>query len=164
MTETLGGDRELVQFAGSLRAQFKIGAELPAAVRTELALLPDAQRVEFLKAYHLQSCSLLLAYLASLIYCHYGLLVRWAMTGMMFLTLPVAVTLGWIWWLIDAVRMPGIVRAHNQRVAAEILRRLALSSEPALPLTVTREPAAVLRLRMSSVRTPTLSVRFSTAE
>jgi hypothetical protein len=44
----------------------------------------------------------------------------------------VAVTLGWIWWLIDAVRMPGMVRAHNQRVAAEILRQLAPSSERAL--------------------------------
>jgi hypothetical protein len=108
-----------------------IGAELPEAVRRQLALLPAAQQDEFLKAYQMQSRSLLLAYLTSLIYCHYGLLGRWAMTGMMFLTLFVAVTLGWVWWLIDVVRMPGMVRAHNQRVAAEILRQLSPPRDPA---------------------------------
>jgi hypothetical protein len=125
------GDGQLVPVAASLAVPVKIGAELPEAVRTQLALLPAAQREEFLKAYQLQSRSLLLAYLVSLIYCHYGLLGRWAMTGMMFLTLFVAVTLGWIWWLIDVVRMPGMVRAHNQRVAVEILRRLSPPHDPA---------------------------------
>jgi hypothetical protein len=79
----------------------------------------------------LRSRSLLLAYLTSLIYCHYGLLGRWAMTGMMFVSLFVAATLGWIWWLIDLARMPGMVREHNQRVAAEILCQLNPPSDPA---------------------------------
>lgn len=99
-------------------------------MRTQLALLPAAQQDEFLKSYQMQSRSLLLAYLASLIYCHYGLLGRWAMTGMMLLTLFVAVALGWVWWLIDMVRMPGMVRAYNQRVAAEILRQLSPPPDP----------------------------------
>jgi hypothetical protein len=47
------------------------------------------------------------------------------MTGMMFLTLFVAVALGWVWWLIGVVRMSGMMCAHNQRVAAEILRQLS---------------------------------------
>jgi hypothetical protein len=34
-------------------------------------------------------------------------------------------------WLIDVVRMPGMVRAHNQRVAAEILRQLGPPRDPA---------------------------------
>jgi len=109
----------------------KIGAALPAALRAELARLPAAQQEAFLKAYHTQSCSLLLAYLSSLIYCHYGLLGRWAMTGMMLISLFVAVTLGWVWWLIDLVRMPKMVRAYNQRVAAEILRQLTSPPGPA---------------------------------
>jgi hypothetical protein len=124
------GHGQLVPVAASLAVPLKIGAGLPEAVRTQLALLPAAQQDEFLRAYQMQSRSLLLAYLTSLIYCHYGLLGRWAMTGMMFLTLFVAVTLGWIWWLIDLVRMPGMVRAHNQRVAAEILRQLSPPRDP----------------------------------
>jgi hypothetical protein len=124
------GAGQLVPVAASLAVPVKIGAELPEAVRSQLALLSAAQQDEFLKAYQMQSRSLLLAYLASLIYCHYGLLGRWAMTGMMFLTLFVAVTLGWVWWLIDVVRMPGMVRAHNQRVAADILRQLSPPHDP----------------------------------
>lgn len=131
MTEMQAGEGQLVLVAASLAVPVKIGAELPEAVRTQLALLPGAQQHEFLKSYQMQSRSLLLAYLASLIYCHYGLLGRWAMTGMMFLTLFVAVALGWVWWLIDVVRMPGMVRAHNQRVAAEILRQLSPPRDPA---------------------------------
>ena len=130
MTAMQAGHGQLVPVAASLAVPLKIGAGLPEAVRTQLALLPAAQQDEFLRAYQMQSRSLLLAYLTSLIYCHYGLLGRWAMTGMMFLTLFVAVTLGWVWWLIDVVRMPGMVRAHNQRVAAEILRQLSPPRDP----------------------------------
>lgn len=109
----------------------KIGAALPAALRAELALLPAAKRDEFVRAYQVRSRSLLLAYLSSLIYCHYLLLGRWAMSGMMFVSLFVAAALGWIWWLIDLVRMPEMVRAHNQRVATEILRQLNGPGDPA---------------------------------
>jgi hypothetical protein len=130
VTEMQAGEVQLIPVAASLAVPFKIGAELPEAVRRQLALLPAAQQHEFLNAYQIQSHSLLLTYLASLIYCHYGLLGRWAMTGMMFLTLFVAVALGWVWWLIDMVRMPGMVRAHNQRVAAEILRQLSSPRDP----------------------------------
>ena len=109
----------------------KFGAALPAALRAELALLPSAQRDEFVRAYQVRSRSLLLAYLTSLIYCHYGLLGRWAMTGMMFLSLFVAVTVGWIWWLIDLVRMPAMVRVHNQRSRARSSRQLNRPGDPA---------------------------------
>lgn len=131
MTEMHAGDGHLAPVAADLAVPVKIGAELSEAVRAQLALLPAAQQDEFLKAYQMQSRSLLLAYLTSLTYCHYGLLGRWAMTGMMLLTLFVAVTLGWVWWLIDTVRIPGMVRAHNQRVAAEILDQLSPPRDPA---------------------------------
>ena len=104
---------------------------LPAAVRAELARLPAAKQDEFALAFRTRSRSLLLAYLTSLIYCHYALLGRWAMSGMMFVALFVAAALGWIWWLIDLVRMPEMVREHNHRVAVEILRTLTAPAEPA---------------------------------
>jgi hypothetical protein len=99
-------------------------------VRAELARLPAAKRDEFVRAYQVRSRSLLLAYLTSLIYCHYGLLGRWAMTGILFLSLFIAATVGWIWWLIDLFRMPEMVREHNLRVATEILRQLNAASDP----------------------------------
>jgi hypothetical protein len=131
VTDIQPGLGQLVPVAADLAMPVKIGAALPEAVRAELAAMPAAKQDAFLKAYQTQSRSLLLAYLTSLIYCHYGLLGRWAMTGMMFLSLFIAATLGWIWWLIDLVRMPEMVRAHNHRVAAEIMRGLNAPSDPA---------------------------------
>jgi hypothetical protein len=107
-----------------------MAAALPPTVRAELAQLPSAQQDAFAAAFRTRSCSLLLAYLTSLIYCHYALLGRWAMSGMMFVSLFVAAALGWIWWLIDLVRMPEMVREHNHRVAVEILQTLNASPEP----------------------------------
>jgi hypothetical protein len=109
----------------------RMATALPAAVRTELALLPAAKQDEFALAFRAQSRSLLLAYLTSLIYCHYALLGRWAMSGMMFVSLFLAAALGWIWWLVDLVRMPELVREHNHRVALEILHRLNPPADPA---------------------------------
>ena len=89
------------------------------------------QRPYFVRAFRTRSKSLLLAYLTSLVYCHYAMLGRWAMTGMMFLSLFVAAAVGWIWWLIDLVRMPQMVREHNDRLAAEILDTLTAPGGPA---------------------------------
>jgi hypothetical protein len=122
---------QLVPVAPEPAFAAKIGAALPAALRAELAHMPAAKRAEFVRVYQLRSRSLLLAYLTSLIYCHYGLLGRWAMTGMLFVSLFVAATLGWIWWLIDLFRMPEMVRAYNRRVATEILSKLNVPSNPA---------------------------------
>jgi len=108
----------------------RMATALPAEVRAALARLPAAQQDAFALAFRTQSRSLLLAYLTSLIYCHYALLGRWAMSGMMFVALFVAAALGWIWWLIDLARMPEMVREHNHRVAAEILKSLTAPTDP----------------------------------
>jgi hypothetical protein len=113
----------------------EIAACLSAPILEELAQLPADKQAEFLETFHERSRSLSFAYLTSLIYCHYGLLGRWAMTGLMWASLFLASTLGpalgSIWWLIDLVRMPGMVRSHNQQVAAEILRQLTASNDRA---------------------------------
>jgi hypothetical protein len=109
----------------------EIVACLPETLLEQLAQMPEAKQAEFIKAFQHRSRSLAFAYLSSLIYCHYGLLGRWAMTGILFLSLFIAATVGWIWWLIDLVRMPEMVREHNRRVATEILRQLNAPSDPA---------------------------------
>ena len=122
------------QSAIHLTIPARIAAALPSSVCTELASMPENKQDEFLKAFRKRSASLVMAYLTSLIYCHYGLLGRWAMTGWMWLSLFVASTLGVIWWLIDLVRMPRMVREHNHRIAADILRQLQIAPAGPAPL------------------------------
>jgi hypothetical protein len=131
-TERQPESRELATLATSAPRGIpeRIATALPAEVRAELARLPAAKQDEFVAAFQTRSRSLLLAYLTSLIYCHYALLGRWAMSGALFVSLFLAVAVGWIWWLIDLVRMPEMVREHNDRVAAEILQGLIVPAGP----------------------------------
>jgi hypothetical protein len=113
----------------------EIAARLPDQILERLAQLPPSKQAEFVAAFHAESRSLSFAYLTSLIYCHYGLLGRWAMTGLMWVSLfassALGPALGSIWWLIDLVRMPGMVRSYNQQLAADILRKLTAGSDRA---------------------------------
>ena len=127
MTETHPNLTPAVPDSPHLAIPAKIAASLPQSVRNELASMPESKQDEFLKAFEQESASLVMAYLTSLIYCHYGLLGRWGMTGWMWLSLFVAGTLGVIWWLIDLVRMPGMVREYNDRVAADIVQKLRIA-------------------------------------
>ncbi len=135
MGELSMGLRELPAGASQPSIPKEIAACLPDQVLEQLGRLPEAKQAEFVAAFHDQSKSLGFAYLTSLIYGHYALLGRWAMSGMMWLSLFVTSALGpalgSIWWLIDLVRMPRLVRTHNQQVAADILRRLTAGSDRA---------------------------------
>ncbi len=107
----------------------EIARELPEAVRLELAALPAEQQQAFAGDYQKECKSLAMAYLVSLIYCHYALLGRWTMTACMLTSLFLAAALGSIWWIIDLFRMPALVREHNGKVAAEVLDRLRGAAE-----------------------------------
>lgn len=111
----------------------KMLGALPDDVRDELARLPEDQQRQFAERFARQAKSLTMAYLCSLIYCHYVLLGRWAMSGWMLVSLFVASTLGFIWWLVDLVRMPEMVREHNHKLAAETLRRLRVTRHDPSP-------------------------------
>jgi hypothetical protein len=39
-----------------------------------------------------------------------------------------------IWWLIDLVRMPGMVREHNHRVAIDIVQTLRTAAAGPSPV------------------------------
>ena len=140
MTEMSSNPDELSSVTSQLIIPRDIVAILPESVAIELAQLPEAKQTEFLQAFREQSRSLAFAYLSSLIYCHYGLLGRWAMSGIMWVSLFVTASLGSLWWLIDLVRLPAMVRTHNQQVAADILRRLNPAGGPA-PLGGPGNPA-----------------------
>jgi hypothetical protein len=112
----------------------EIAASLPQSVCNQLATMPRSDQDAFLKAFKDRSASLVMAYLTSLIYAHYVLLGRWAMSGWLWLSLFTASTVGVIWWLIDLVRMPRMVREYNERVAAEILQKLRMPPAGRSPL------------------------------
>jgi len=111
-----------------------VAACLPLSVRHELASMPEERQKAFVEAFQSKSATLAMAYLLSLCYCHYGLLGRWAMTGWMCLSLFVTSTLGVVWWLIDLVRMPRMVREHNHRVATDVLHELRIAPAGSTPL------------------------------
>jgi hypothetical protein len=117
-----------------LAIPIELAASLPQSVCNQLATMPKHEQDAFLKAFQDRSASLVMAYLTSLIYGHYVLLGRWAMSGWMWLSLFTASTVGVIWWLIDLVRMPRMVREHNERVAAEILQTLRMPPAGPSPL------------------------------
>lgn len=105
----------------------KVSTVIPQSVRDELVRMPAEQQQQFVNDFETQSKSLLMAYLCSLIYCHYVLLGRWAMSGWMWASLFIASTLGFLWWLIDLVRIPGMVREYNERLAVDLMRKIRIA-------------------------------------
>lgn len=97
---------------------------VPAALRGEVAALPAAGQRAFADAYARRGRSTLSAYLLCvLVGGHY------AYVGQTRLQLLFWVTLGGllVWWTIDLVRIPAMVRRHNERVTREILAALTAS-------------------------------------
>lgn len=98
-------------------------AVLPAMVKSELAKLPAQGQQEFLEEFDRKSRGLGVAYLCSLLYCHYGYLGRWGMTAIIWIAAIITFGIaGLIWWFIDLIRMPSLVRNHNSDIALEVLR------------------------------------------
>jgi hypothetical protein len=103
----------------------RINRHLPSAVRAELASLPARTQSEFLEEFQRKSKSLWAAYFCSLFYCHHALLGRRGTTLAMWLaSLATLGMLGMAWWLVDLVRLPGLVRSYNEALALHILRNL----------------------------------------
>jgi hypothetical protein len=103
----------------------RIGKHLPSAVCSQLASLPAGAQAAFLDEFQRRSKSLWAAYLCSLFYCHHALLGRRGTTLAMWLaSLATLGMLGMAWWLVDLIRLPGLVRSYNQALAFDILRNM----------------------------------------
>ena len=103
----------------------RVNKHLPSAVRGQLARLPARAQSEFLDEFQRRSKSLWAAYFCSLFYCHHALLGRRGTTLAMWLaSLATLGMLGMAWWLVDLVRLPGLVRSYNQALAFDILRNM----------------------------------------
>ena len=107
----------------SLMVPKSVEKYLPSMVRTELGKFSPSNQEAFLEEFRRKSKGLSLAYLCSLLYCHYGFLGRWGMTVIMWLaSIATLGTVGLIWWLIDLFRMPSLIRNYNRDIAIDVLR------------------------------------------
>lgn len=122
------GDRERkgVDVERNLLIPASVVDNLPAMVRNELAQLSAQKQEEFLEEYRRKAKSTGAAYafwLIQLLFVgglHYAYLRKWGLFVIFFLTFGAFL----IWWLIDAFRIPGLVRDYNKDVAVDVMRAL----------------------------------------
>jgi hypothetical protein len=108
-------------------AESRVPAGLPPAVREVVRRLPAEHQELFRDGLRRRQRSLLVAYLTWVVGWHYAYLGRW---GLLVVFLVTAGGLG-VWWLVDAVRLPGLVAAANRTAAVRALEdvRTVLASE-----------------------------------
>lgn len=96
--------------------------DLPLLVRNQLAALSPELQQEFVLEFKRSAKSPAIGYIALFILSwHYFYLKKWGMQILFWLT---GGGLG-VWWLVDAFRMPSLIREYNQDVAIEAMRNLA---------------------------------------
>jgi len=98
-----------------------IANNLPAMVRNELVKLTPQKQEEFVEEYRRKAKSAGTAYLLwFLLRCHYGYLGKWGIQILFWLTFGGL----FVWYLIDLIRIPGMIRNHNKDVSVDVLRNL----------------------------------------
>ena len=102
-----------------------IANNLPAMVRNELVKLSAEKQEEFVEEYRRKAKSVGIAYILWLLFVHYAYLRKWGILVLFWLTGGGA----FFWWLIDAFRIPGMIRNYNKDVAVDVLRNLKAISD-----------------------------------
>ncbi len=103
-----------------------LARSLPSMVRHALGRMPAERQQEFVEAYTRRKKSLPLAYLLWLAFgWHYAYLGRWGWQVLFWLTLGGLL----VWWMIDALRLPGLVARYNEEVATSVMRDLAIIAQ-----------------------------------
>jgi len=105
-----------------------IVSTLPTIVKNELLESSFSKQEIFMKLYQEKSASLILTYLflvPALFSSHYGYLQNWSRQILFWVTGGGLL----VWWLIDLIRLPAIVKAHNDKVAFEIWQEVSQIGE-----------------------------------
>lgn len=94
---------------------------LPAMVRNELTKLPAQRQEEFVEEYSRKARQAPIAYILWLcLGWHYMYQKKWGLQVVFWLTLGGF----FVWWLVDAFRIPAMIRDYNKDVAVDTLRNL----------------------------------------
>lgn len=109
----------------SLDKDIKTVDKLPASVQNLVKKMNDSDKKAFLIEFNQRQKSTLFSYLLwplGGLYYAYNKKI-----GMQFiLWLTALVGIGFIWWIIDLFRIPGIVESANNQIAREIAQTLSL--------------------------------------
>jgi hypothetical protein len=98
-----------------------VADNLPAMVKNELARLSAAKQAEFLEEYNRKSRQTAIAYvLWFFLGFHYVYQKKWGIQILFWLTSGGF----FVWWLVDAFRVPGMIKNYNKDVAIDTLRNL----------------------------------------
>jgi hypothetical protein len=107
-----------------------ISKHLPTMVKDELFKLSAGKQDQFIEEYTRKAKSLGAAYLLGLFGWHYAYMRKWGLFWLWWaLWIVTFGIVGFIWWVVDLFRMPGIVGDYNRDVAINVLRDMkALST------------------------------------
>ena len=95
--------------------------DLPAMVRNELVKLPNQKQDEFFEEYNRKQKSVLLGYvLFFLLGAHYAYQKKWGLQILFWFTGGGV----FIWWLIDAFRLPSMIGNYNKDKAVDTMKNL----------------------------------------
>ena len=100
--------------------------DLPAMVRSELDQLPPGRQTEFFDRYLTRRKRRWVAWLFWLVGWHFAYLRKgWLELGYL---VAIAAVVGLVWWVVEAFRLHGRVRAWNSDRAIETMRDLKIIS------------------------------------
>lgn len=95
--------------------------DLPAVAQASFNGLTEPQRAIFADEYTRHKKDTVGAYVCwFLLGCHYAFLGKWGVQVVFWISCFLVI--GWLWWLIDLVRIPGMVKMHNQDAAVAAMQ------------------------------------------
>lgn len=104
-----------------------LAGKLPTMVVNELERMEPDTQAEWLEEFERRRKSLTVAYITWACFgLHYGYRGRWGMQVIFWITAGGF----FLWWLADAVRLPGIIGDANRDTAIEVLRDLKAIQQP----------------------------------
>lgn len=103
-----------------------VSDSLPSMVRNELSKMPAQKQEEFVEEYKRKSKSIGTAYLFLVIILamHYGYMGKWGLQVVFWLTGGGFL----IWWIVDLIRLPGMIKDYNKDIATDTMRNLKAMS------------------------------------
>lgn len=103
-------------------------SQLPEVVKSELKESSASKQELFIKLYQEKSKSLFLSYLFLLpvvLSFHYGTLNKWS-KQLVFWASGGGLL---VWWLIDIIRLPAIIKEYNHTIAFELWKEVSSIGE-----------------------------------
>ncbi len=112
---------------GNLILPHSITKNLPFSVTSQLSSLPEEAQREFFDEFNLRSRSVVVSYILHIWVAgtHNLYLGKWVHFILYWLSWTLVIP-GAIWWLVDLIRMPSMVKDYNSNLADDILKKILI--------------------------------------